>query len=111
MSLADARCSALQVQSLISAGAISGASVNADVAAARIVNMGPAPGGSPTLTSALVPGLTAGSVLFVQQKSSGAAVTPVVATTAVVGSGYGVVLTAAANIPAGADYWVYVADF
>ena len=111
MSLADARCTVLQVPGLQVAGAISGASVNADVAAARIVNMGPAPGGSPTLQSALVPGLTAGSVLFVQQKSSGAAVTPVVATTTAVVGGFAVLLTAAANIPVDADYWVYVAEF
>jgi hypothetical protein len=136
MSLADARCSAVQCASLVSAGAVTAASVvsagavnaasvvstgavvagsiNADVAPARIVNIGPAPGGTASLTSALVPGLTAGSVLFVQQKSSGAAVTPVVASTvAVVGppAGFAVVLTADAVIPAGADYWVYIADF
>ena len=84
---------------------------NADVAAPRIVNLGPAPGGSPTLTSAMIPNLTAGSVLFVQQKSSGAAITPVVAGTTAVGMGFGVVLTAAANIPVGADYWVYIAVY
>jgi hypothetical protein len=118
MSLADARCTVLQVPALVSAstitaaGVISGASINADVAASRIVNLGPAPGGSATLTSALVPGLTAGSVLFVQQKSSpGAVVTPVVAGTVASGLGFAVVLTAAANITAGTDFWIYVADF
>jgi len=118
MSLADARCTVLQVPALVSAstiqaaGVISGASINANVSPSRIVNLGPAPGDSPTLTSALVPGVASGSVLFVQQKSSPEAIiTPVVAGTVPIGEGFGVVLTAAANIPAGTNFWVYVAEF
>lgn len=84
---------------------------NADVAAPRIVNLGSGAGGSATLTSALIPGLTAGAVLFAQQKSSGAAVTPVVAGTVVSGAGYAVQLVAAAPMAANVDYWVYIADF
>jgi hypothetical protein len=116
MSLADARCSALQCASLVSAGAVNAASVvagsiNADVAPARIVNIGPALGGLTSITSDLVPGLTAGSVLFAQQKSSGAAVTPVVASTVAVPGGFAVVLTANAAIPILSDFWVYIAEF
>jgi hypothetical protein len=95
----------------LNAGLLGADSVNADVAAARIVNLGSGAGGSATLTSALIPNLTAGSVLFAQQKSSGAAVTPVAAITVASGLGFAVQLVAAGAMAANTNYWIYIAEF
>lgn len=109
MALSDARCTALQVQSLVSAGPISGTSVDANVVAGRILFLQGT--GVPTVVSALVPGLTASGVVFVQQWSSGAAITPVVADIVASGSGFAVRLTNPANIPADYDAYVYIAKY
>ena len=84
---------------------------NADVAAPRIIFFDSGAGGSATLTSTLIPGLTASGKVFAQQVSSGAPVTPVVAAVVVVGLGFGVALTAAAPMAANTDYWVYIASY
>jgi len=125
MSLADARCSALQCASLVSAGPVSASSVvsagavtagsiNADVAASRIQFLTSAALTPATLVSAVIPGLTGGAVLFVQQVSSGAAITAVVADTfePVVGDGFVIRLTANPGpFPVNCDYNVYIARY
>jgi hypothetical protein len=89
---------------------ILGGTNNADVAAPRILFL-QATGVATTLVSALVPGLTANGVVFVQQWSSGAAITPVVADIVASGLGFAVRLTNPANIPADYDAYVYIAKF
>ena len=84
--------------------------INADVAAGRILFL-QATGVATTLVSALVPGLTTNGVVFVQQWSSGAAITPVVADIVASGLGFAVRLTNPANIPADYDAYVYIAKF
>jgi len=114
MALADARCTALQVQSLVSAGAvsaagpISGASVNADVAASRILTL--VSEELDTITTAVIPGLTAAGIVFVQEVYDGNVV-PVQAEVTALGGGFAVTLTAAAPMPAGKTYWVYIAKY
>jgi hypothetical protein len=121
MSASDARvrqdCGAISAETILADTAafttcsiLSGTN-NADVAPTRIVNLGSGAGGLDTLTSPLIPSLTAGSVLFAQQKSSGAVVTPVAAITVPSGLGFAVQLVAAAPMAANTNYWVYIAEY
>jgi hypothetical protein len=91
--------------SLSSTSAITGVSINADISTNRIYFVS-STAGSTTITQA-IPGLTTIGVVFVQQVSSGAPVTPVV-TQCLAGS---IVLTAAAPMAANTDYLLYVARF
>ena len=95
----------VSVATLTSTGAITGASINADISANRVYFV-ESTAGSATITQA-IPGLTNTGVVFVQQVSSGAAVTPVV-TQCLANS---LVLTAAAPMAANTDYLIYVARF
>ena len=94
------------VDSLIATGLVQADSINADVVSSRILFLSSGAGGISTITQA-VPGLTASGVVMVQQISSGAPVTPVVAQ-CFTGS---LVLTAGSAMAASTDYFVYIARF
>ena len=130
MSLADARCSAVQCASVVSAGAITAGSIvsagavgvtgtvtatsiDADIVTGRVVFITSNAGGAAAITSSVIAALTGGAALFVQQVSSGSAIVPVVADTyePVVGAGFVIRLTAAAPMPANVDFNVYIARY
>jgi hypothetical protein len=97
---------AVLVPSLTATGAIVANTIDANIVGSRILFVSSGAGGLATITQA-VPGLTADGVALVQQISSGAPVTPVVAQ-CLTGS---VILTAAAAMAASTDYFVYIARF
>ena len=94
------------VDSLVATGLVQAQTINADLAASRIVIVNSGAGGSAVVTTA-VPGLTTNGRVFAQQVSSGAAQTPVVAQCLA----NSLVLTAAGNFPNNTIYWVYIAAF
>jgi hypothetical protein len=97
---------AVLVPSLTANGPIVGTSINADVSSARIIIVNSGAGGSTTVTTA-VPGLTTNGRVLLQQVSSGAEITPVVAACLA----NSLVLTADGNFPSNAIYWVYVISY
>jgi hypothetical protein len=104
--------------SVTASGAVTAASVSAttlsgNIAAARIVTISSGAGGAASYNSAIVAGMTANARVFAQQVSSGAVVVPVVADVyepGGAGTGFVVRLTADANMPANANFWVFIAS-
>jgi hypothetical protein len=83
-----------------------------NVAADRIIFMTSNAGGVASINSPVISGLNANAAVFVQQVSSGSAIVPVVADTfepGGAGTGFVVRLTAAAPMPANADWYVFIA--
>jgi hypothetical protein len=90
----------------LSATSVTSATIDADIVSRRILFFSSGAGGGFTITQD-VPGMTGSGAVLVQQISSGAVIAPVVAQ-CLAGS---VVLTSNAELPANADYWVYVLTF
>ena len=92
-------------------GPIAAPSINASIAAPRLVALTIANQGT-TISSALIPGLTATAKVFVQQVGAAAAVPVAVTITAVQGppAGFAIPLTTAA-VAAATDFICWIASY